>query len=210
MPSPVLPSDFEEAVPTANSDLCTRFSKLLNIPRLLADLFGWLLDASGNISDEFKAETATFSTPTGMFAYFGSQNVGSGWLFCDGRAVSRTIYAALYNEIGTRYGTGDGSTTFNLPDGRGRSLIGAGTGSGLSNRDINTKYVGEEAHTMTEDELVAHTHTWDGPQIRTEERGNGGNNVWRGTATADTGSTGGGQPFNVIHPCLIAFLHIKT
>jgi microcystin-dependent protein len=50
----------------------------------------------------------------------------SGWLLCDGTAVSRTTYSALFTAISTAYGVGDGSTTFNVPDFRGRSVIGAG------------------------------------------------------------------------------------
>lgn len=51
------------------------------------------------------------------------------WLKCEGQAISRADYAALYSAIGTTFGVGDGSTTFNLPDGRGRALIGVGTGA---------------------------------------------------------------------------------
>lgn len=213
MASPVTPSQFCAAVPSANADFCTRFTKFLNIPQLLCDLFGWMLNSDGSISSEFKAEVATFSTPTGLIMYSLTLNVGDGWLLCDGTAVSRTTYASLFAQIGTRYGAGDGSTTFNLPDLRGRSCIGAGTGSQggtLTTRDISTKYIGEESHTMTESELVAHTHTWSGPQIRTEERGDGANNVWRNSLDDVTGSTGGGTPFNVIHPCFIAYPFVKT
>lgn len=53
----------------------------------------------------------------------------AGWLKCEAQAVSRATYAALFAEIGTRYGPGNGTTTFNLPDGKGRALIGAGQGS---------------------------------------------------------------------------------
>lgn len=53
----------------------------------------------------------------------------TGWLKCDAAAVSRTTYAALFAEIGTRYGAGNGTTTFNLPDGQGRAMVGAGTGT---------------------------------------------------------------------------------
>ena len=67
----------------------------------------------------------------------GSEPVG--WLLCDGRAVSRTAYAALFAKIGTTYGAGDGSTTFNLPDPQGRALIGAGSGSGLTTRALGAK-----------------------------------------------------------------------
>lgn len=152
-----------------------------------------------------------FSVPTGTIMYSLTQNMGNGWLLADGREVSRTTYAALYAEIGTRYGDGDGSTTFNLPDIRGRSPIGAGTGTGLTFRDINSATVGEEDHVLTEDELPSHTHQWDGPQSRTEERGDGANNVWKNTdTTAVTGATGGDQGHNTIHPCIIAWAFVKT
>ena len=55
-------------------------------------------------------------------AFTGGQS--DGWLYCDGALISRTIYAALFAEIGTTYGAGDGSTTFQLPDLRGRFLVG--------------------------------------------------------------------------------------
>lgn len=53
-----------------------------------------------------------------------TSGTSDGWLFCDGTAISRTTYAALFAQISTLYGTGDGSTTFNLPDCRGRFLVG--------------------------------------------------------------------------------------
>lgn len=58
--------------------------------------------------------------PSGMVLYFANSTVPTGWLQCDGAAVSRTTYANLYAAIGTVYGSGDGSTTFNLPDTRGQ------------------------------------------------------------------------------------------
>ena len=65
--------------------------------------------------------------PIGSIQAYGGSTAPSGWLMCDGSAVSRTTYAELYSVIGTTYGTGDGSTTFNLPDLRGRVAQGAGT-----------------------------------------------------------------------------------
>ncbi len=58
-------------------------------------------------------------TPPGTVAYFGHSAVPNGWLACDGSAVSRAMYADLFTAIGTTYGAGDGSTTFNIPDLRG-------------------------------------------------------------------------------------------
>lgn len=64
----------------------------------------------------------------GPLPYAGS-SVPTGWLECDGAAVSRTTYAALFTAIGTTWGAGDGSTTFNLPSWAGRTAVGAGTGT---------------------------------------------------------------------------------
>lgn len=66
---------------------------------------------------------------TGMVLPFAGSSVPDGFLACDGSAVSRTTYAGLFAVISTTWGVGDGSTTFNLPDLRGRSIIGAGTGT---------------------------------------------------------------------------------
>ena len=66
------------------------------------------------------------STPAGsLMAYAGTSSVPDGWLLCNGALISRTAYASLFAVIGTSYGTGDGSTTFALPDYRGRVLQGA-------------------------------------------------------------------------------------
>lgn len=70
--------------------------------------------------------------PAGVIFLNGSTSAPSGWFLCDGTAKSRTIYLDLFTKIGTNYGVGDGSTTFNLPDLRGRFPLGvasAGTGS---------------------------------------------------------------------------------
>lgn len=210
MPNEVRPAQFCEAVPASNADLCTRFSRLLNLPQLLCDLFSWMLNEDGTISSEFKAEVATFSVPTGTIMYSLTLNMGTGWLLADGSEVSRTTYAALFAEIGTRYGAGDGSTTFKLPDLRGRSPLGAGQGSGLTNRDINTRYVGTETHPLTAAENGPHSHTMIGPETRTEERGDGANVVWRGSdPTATTDSSGSGTPHNNMQPNIIAYGFIK-
>lgn len=211
MPSPVLPSQFGDAVPASNADFCTRFTKWLNVPALLRDLFTWMLTPGGSPSDAFKAEVATYSTPTGALMYFASQNVGNGWLLCDHREISRSTYTALFAEIGTRFGAGNGTTTFNLPDGRGRSLIGAGTGDGLSLRDINAGYVGEEKHLQTITEMPVHTHGWVSPDSRVIKRGSDpATTCWHGTASEQTDPTGGGIAFNVTHACVIGWLHIKV
>jgi microcystin-dependent protein len=81
----------------------------------------------------------------------------NGWLKCDGRSVSRTLYAKLFEVIGTSFGSND-SETFKLPDCRGRVLGTIGTGSGLTARSLGA-VVGTETHTLTVGEMPTHTHT---------------------------------------------------
>lgn len=66
--------------------------------------------------------------PAGIIAPYAGSSVPTGWLACDGSAVSRTTYSALFTAISTTWGAGDGSTTFNVPNFGGKSLIGDGTG----------------------------------------------------------------------------------
>jgi microcystin-dependent protein len=68
-----------------------------------------------------------FNPPGAIIDYAGS-SAPTGWLECDGSAVSRTTYADLFSAVSTTWGAGDGSTTFNIPDFRGRARIGKGTG----------------------------------------------------------------------------------
>lgn len=100
----------------------------------------------------------SFISPTGSVILYAGSSAPSGWLFCDGSAVSRTTYAALFAAIGTTFGAGDGSTTFNLPDTRGKTPIGAGAGTGLTPRTLGQNG-GEEKHQLTVDELAKHIHT---------------------------------------------------
>lgn len=71
----------------------------------------------------------TFLVPTGGIIPYGGSSAPANYLLCDGSAVSRSTYATLFGVISTSYGVGDGSTTFNLPDLRGRVPVGAGTGT---------------------------------------------------------------------------------
>jgi microcystin-dependent protein len=80
----------------------------------------------------------------------------NGWLKCDGRSLSRTSYAKLFEIIGTAFGSDD-SETFKLPDCRGRVLGTIGTGSGLTARSLGT-IVGAETHILTTSEIPAHSH----------------------------------------------------
>lgn len=97
---------------------------------------------------------------SGLVMMFGGAAAPAGWLLCDGAAVSRSTYAGLFAAIGTTWGVGDGSTTFNVPDLRGRAPIGVGTGAGLTARALAAQ-VGAETHQLTINEMPAHTHQVD-------------------------------------------------
>lgn len=95
--------------------------------------------------------------PPGVTVPYGGATAPTGWLLCDGSQVSRTTYAALFAIISTTYGVGDGSTTFNVPDTMGRTVIGVGVGSGLTPRSRNDKS-GFELHQLLLAEIPGHNH----------------------------------------------------
>lgn len=90
----------------------------------------------------------TNNTPVGVVNMWVTGTAPTGWLLCDGAAVSRTTYSALFAVIGTTYGAGDTTTTFNIPDLLGRVPMGAGTGTGLTARSLGTE-LGVESVTLT-------------------------------------------------------------
>ena len=102
--------------------------------------------------------------PTGSVLQTALTAAPTGWLLCQGQAVSRTTYSVLFNAISTTYGIGDGSTTFNLPDLRGRVAIGAGQvtdSASLTQTFTLASKAGEINHTLTSAEMPSHTHTQD-------------------------------------------------
>ena len=99
--------------------------------------------------------------PTGTIIDFAGLNAPAGWLPCDGAAVSRTTFSGLYAVLGgaaSPWGQGNGSSTFNVPDFRGRTAVGVGTGPGLTNRAVAATG-GEERHALLIGEITAHVHT---------------------------------------------------
>lgn len=86
-------------------------------------------------------------------------NPAAGWLLCDGAAVSRSTYSALFAAIGTAFGVGDGATTFNVPDMRGRVPVGVDGAAGrLTTNDELGKSGGAEKHTLSTAEMPSHLH----------------------------------------------------
>lgn len=109
--------------------------------------------------------------PTGTMVQYIADTAPTGWMLCDGAAVSRSTYSALYALIGTTYGAGNGSTTFNVPDLRGRVPMGSGTGAGDGSSGTGAPsgtaltlrsrgaWGGGETHTLTTAQLASHSHT---------------------------------------------------
>jgi microcystin-dependent protein len=111
-------------------------------------------DGSGWVSS-----TPTY-VPTGGMLMWGTASAPTGYLLCNGSAVSRSTYAALFAVIGTAFGAGDGSTTFNLPDFRDRFPVGAGTTySANSTGGSKDAIVVSHTHTGTTSTIGDHTHT---------------------------------------------------
>jgi microcystin-dependent protein len=104
---------------------------------------------------------ASSQIPPGLIADYGGGSAPTGWLICDGSAVDRTTYAALFNAIGTVWGSGNGSTTFNVPNLRGRDSIGYDS----SQTEFNTlgKTGGEKTHQLVVGELAQHNHSVSDP-----------------------------------------------
>ena len=118
-----------------------------------------------------KADPVGDTLPIGSVVEWFSNTIPTNWLSCNGQAVSRTEYAELFKILGTKYGSGDGSTTFNLPNIKGKVSVGLN----VDDTDFNTlgKTGGEKTHTLTIAELASHTHTFTGnPHTHTYSKSN--------------------------------------
>jgi len=96
--------------------------------------------------------------PIGTMTMFAGSTPPEGWLICDGSAISRTTYASLFNKIGTTYGAGDGSTTFNIPNFKGRVPVGLDSSQGEF--DTLGETGGEKYHTLIASELPSQPNYW--------------------------------------------------
>jgi microcystin-dependent protein len=161
-------------------------------------------------------EAAAGTNPyLGEIMLFAGATPPSGWALCNGQLLSIAQNMALFQLIGTTYG-GNGTTTFALPDLRGRAPIHAGQGPGLSNRVLGDSG-GEESHQLTVPEMPAHSHA------ARARSGNGTSAIPTGLvpardpsgtphygaspdvtlAAGAIGTAGGGQPHNNMQPYLV-------
>jgi microcystin-dependent protein len=167
--------------------------------------------------------------PTATIVPWSSASVPSGFLECDGSAVSRTTYADLFGIVGTTYGVGDGSTTFNVPDladnvpvGKSNNKALASTG-GANTVTATGNVGGSTANaTLSESQLASHSHSYDRP-IGGEAVGPAGGFSDGRVSPATSGNTGSGtghahnmsatfsgDATSVLQPYLTVIYIIKT
>lgn len=150
-------------------------------------------------------EQVVAAAPPGVISAYSSTSAPSGWLLCDGSAVSRTTYAALYAIIGITAGQGDGSTTFNVPDFRGRFLRGRDAAQA---RDPDAAgrtamatggQTGDNLFSIQGSAFAAHTHT---QEVHNDTGGNGdfikanGSNLRTTVTSSSTGASTETRPIN--------------
>ena len=97
------------------------------------------------------------TVPTGGVMSYIAATAPTGWLLCDGAAVSRTTYADLFTVISTTYGVGNGTTTFNVPNLKGR--VPVGLDSTQTEFDALAETGGAKTHTLTSAQIPGHTHS---------------------------------------------------
>lgn len=146
--------------------------------------------ADGTI-DRDKAATSLEQAlvPSGACLPYAGSSAPGGFLLCDGTAVSRTIYADLFAAIGESHGNGDGSTTFNLPDFRGRFIRGVDDSAGRD-PDAGSRTAmqpggntGDDVGTVQDDAMLAHTHSDGSLQALIGTDNTGGLTLKRATAS---------------------------
>jgi len=229
------------------------YSSAVNTSGLIKGIGG--IDISGNSTVDGDSEVSGDLTVTGriyqeagtptpilymlvpigcIMSYIGA-SAPDGYLLCIGTAVNRTTYADLFGIIGTVFGVGDGTTTFNIPDMRGRMISGQGSGqfatigatSGATTATLTTTELPAHTHTGTTNSSGIHDHggvtgaTGSAPESETVATGEGaivaGADTHTHTISPDgshthtftTDSSGTGSAFSIMNPFMVLTFIIK-
>lgn len=134
-------------------------------------------------------EDPVVSMPIGTIQMYASSTSPTNWLVCNGQAVNRVTYSVLFALVGTTYGVGDGSSTFNLPNLQGKAPFGympgntkfdtMGETGGAETVTLTTTNLPNHAHTGTVDSAGSHTHAWTGVNDAAATSGASGNYPFR-------------------------------
>lgn len=148
--------------------------------------------------------------PTGALMAWATGTAPSGYLLCDGTAVSRTTYASLFWVISTTYGVWDGSTTFNLPNLKWRVIVWQDVWQ--TEFDVLWETWGAKTHTLQANEMPVHRHNV--PHEASNAAANGSllshGTIANPNGAKDTSDTGGGQSHNNLQPYIVLNYIIKT
>lgn len=196
---------------------------------IAAVIIGAGISLSKPDNTQLLAAIRALGAPVAAVQPYAGSSAPTGWLLCAGQAVNRTTYAALFAVIGTTYGAGDGSTTFGLPDLRGRTVAGKDdmggtaasrlTNTGTGNPGVNGTTLGAtggvDRHTLTTTQMPAHSH----PTYAQSNGGitnsggttyvtiSGNSNTTLSTVTTNTGSS---EAHPNVQPTIILNYIIKT
>ncbi len=166
--------------------------------------------ATGNFAPSSTNKFATQNDIVGIVVPFVGVTAPTGWFVCNGQALSRTTYATLFGYCSTIYGAGDGSTTFNVPDLRGRVVVMQD--GGQAEFDALNEAGGSKTHTLTEAEMPSHTH-----RVPDKGVGAGGVGVYYDPGVNSspapfiaTSYAGGNSPHNNLQPYRVLNYIIKA
>ena len=172
MGSPVVSGDIDPL--NLSGSLCAEELKHLRLRDQMTEFLDWAIEENGDVSDAFLENMADKMTPVGTILLWSSATLPSAkYLLCNGQAISRTTYASLFARIGVVFGSGNGSTTFNLPNLTDRVPVGIGQQYTMAQQ------IGAKETTLTSANLPLHSHTiatrrvdgvefWGGSQAKVE------------------------------------------
>ena len=191
---------------TLSASGAVNFATTLSVSGAAVMKSGVTMESSLTVSGTMVAKGSTTICPIGAILPYAGTTAPAGFLLCDGAAVSRTTYAALFAVTSTTFGVGDGSTTFNVPDLRGRAPVGLDNLGGTSANRITGTWAdalgsasGAETHILTIAEMPAHTHTVTAENVFSNaDISNASGNA----GSTNTGSTGGGGAHNNVQPSI--------
>jgi len=153
----------------------------------------------------------TDTLPVGTIISYAGTTIPSNYMKCEGQELSRIEYDILFSAIGTTYGEGNGSTTFNLPNLKGRVITGIDSND--TDFDALGETGGEKTHTLTVDEMPSHSHLQNNtPKFQSNQIMSSGSYTLADTEINNvyTEPTGGGEAHNNLQPYIVLNYIIKV